>query len=124
MTVRDLLRICHLKQIELSVEENDLRYRAPTGAMNDAIRRQIVRNKSKIIDWLRKQQSDPHRGVRMTFGKYKGLPVALLPDRYVIRIWENCGVRSAQLGDAIRSRLWEMAYWTGHMRAEFSPQDF
>ncbi len=90
--------------------------------MNPAIRRGLVRNKSKIIDWLKEFESDSHGHVRMTFGKYKGVPVALLPDHYVIRIWENCGVQSARLGAALRDRLWELGYWKRHMSTDSWPQ--
>lgn len=52
MSVEQLLTICHTKKIELWNEAGQLRYRAPTGALDDELIAQIKQQKSHLLNLL------------------------------------------------------------------------
>ncbi len=60
MTLRDLLEIIVQREIELEADGDRLRYRAPTGALDEDLKRELRRHKPEILAGLRHAILDRH----------------------------------------------------------------
>ena len=61
MTVRELLALCERAGIRVSVEDDQLRVRAPAGALDDTAVRLLRENKTELIAWLAKIEAADRR---------------------------------------------------------------
>ena len=64
MTPETLLKTCHTRHIQLQVEQDDIRFRAPAGAMTAEVRQALTEYKAVLLRTLRKRATPcPHARV-------------------------------------------------------------